>query len=209
MRTPLSRARCSALVLTAVVAAAPGCKTTSPGGPAVAASSARIEVDSAGLVAALAQKHGQSSRDRAERGVRQVATYWRGQDGDAATLRAFVEESFVAEPKQLDALHQRFSAAFEQIDGHLLEIGRALRSWNELELGPQMEVDQLFAALDVGAHLSEDLFSSKLAFVALLNFAQPDLQEMVTLGPHWSRKQWAQARLMPGIRQVMAARESH
>src|SRR5437016_5497377 len=193
MRAPLSWARCSALVLTAV--AAPACKTASPGGPAPAVSSARIEVDSAGLVAALVQKHGQSSRDRAERGVRQVAAYWRGQDGDAATLRAFVEESFVADPKELDALHQRFSAAFEQIDGHLLEIGRGLRSWNELELGPQMEVDQLFAALEVGAHLSEDLFSSKLAFVALLNFAQPDLQEMVAQGPQWSRKQWAQARL--------------
>ena len=83
MRAPLSWARCSALVLTAV--AAPACKTASPGGPAPAASSARIEVDSAGLVAALVQKHGQSSRDRAERGVRQVAAYWRGQDGDAAT----------------------------------------------------------------------------------------------------------------------------
>jgi hypothetical protein len=192
---PFSGARCSALVLIAVAAAAPGCKTASPGGPASAASSDRIEVDSAGLVAVLVQKHGQSSRDRAERGVSQVTAYWRGRDGDAATLRAFVEESFVADPKQLDALHQRFSAAFEQIDGHLLEIGRALRSWDELELGPQMEVDQLFAALDVGAHLSEDLFSSKLAFVALLNFAQPDLQEMVAQGPRWSRKQWAEARL--------------
>src|SRR5256886_12847608 len=192
MRAPLSWARCSALVLTAV--AAPACKTASPGGPASAASSARIEVDSAGLVAALVEKPGQSSRDRAERGVRQVATYWRGQDGDAATLRAFVEESFVAEPKQLDALHQRFSAAFEQIDGHMLEIGRALRSWNELELGPQMDVDQTFAALDVSAHLPEDLFTSKLAFVALVNFPLPDLREMVSQAPRWSRKQWAQAR---------------
>src|SRR5437870_9713929 len=193
MRAPLSWARCSALVLTAV--AAPACKTASPGGPAPAVSSARIEVDSAGLVAALVQKHGQSSRDRAERGVRQLVAYWRPQDGDGAALRAFVEQGFVADPQQLDALHRRFSAAFEQVDGHMLEIGRALRSWNELELGPQMEVDQLFASMDVGAHLPEDLFSSKLPFVALLNFPQPDLQEMVAQGPRWSRPQWAQARL--------------
>ena len=191
---PLSWARLGALALTAIVAAAPGCKTASTGA-APPAKSARIEVDDAGLVASLVQKHGQSSRERAERGVRQVAAYWREQDGDAATLRAFVEQGFVADPQQLDALHRRFSAALEQIDGHMLEIGRALRSWNELELGPQMEVDQLFAALDVGAHLPEDLFSSKLAFVALLNFPQPDLQEMVAQGPRWSRKQWAEARL--------------
>ena len=152
-------------------------------------------VDEAALLAELVQKHGAASRARAERGLRQVAAYWRAEDGDAAALRSFVADSFVSDPAQLDALQQRFSAAFEQIDGHLLEIGRALRSWSELELGPQMEVDQLFAAFDVGAHLSEDLFTSKLAFVALLNFPLPDLREMLGSGPSWNRKQWAQARL--------------
>src|SRR5438105_1901224 len=202
MRSPfLSPARLGALALT-VLAAWSGCKTTGAEKPGAsvqatpgAAKSARIEADQAGLVAALVRKHGEPSRARAERGIRQVSAYWRADDGDAPALRAFVEDAFVADPRQLDALLGRFSAAFEQIDGHMLEIGRALRSWNELELGPQMEVDQLFAALDVGAHLPEDLFSSKLAFVALLNFPQPDLQEMLAQGPRWSRKQWAEARL--------------
>src|SRR5205823_3980853 len=83
--------------------------------------------------ASLVRKHGEASRARAERGVRQVSAYWRADDGDAGALRAFVEDAFVADPQQLDALLGRFSAAFEQIDGHMLEIGRALRSWNELE----------------------------------------------------------------------------
>src|SRR5438128_5217323 len=193
---------CAAAAIAASLAAATGCRTTGgekPGSPAqttpAAAKSARIEVDQVGLVTALAQKHGEPSRARAERGVRQVSAYWRTEDGDAAALRAFVEDAFVADPEQLDALLGRFSAAFEQIDGHMLEIGRALRSWNELELGPQMDVDQAFAALDVSAHLPEDLFTSKLAFVALLNFPQPDLQEMVSQAPRWSRQQWAHARL--------------
>jgi len=182
------------LVLCAVLA----CKTPSgaekPSG-AEAAPSKSVQADQAALVAAVVQKHGEAARPRAERGVKQVAAYWRAEDGDAAGLKTFVEESFVVAPEQLDALLRRFSAAFEQMDGHMLEIGRALRSWSELELGPQMEVDQLFAALDVSAHLSEDLFSSKLAFVALLNFDLPDLNEMVASGPRWSRKQWAAARL--------------
>ena len=202
MRFPsLSSARRGALALT-VLAAWSGCKTTGAEKPGAslqatpaAAKSARIEVDQAGLVAALVRKHGEPSRARAERGIRQVSAYWRADDGDAAALRTFVEDAFVADPQQLDALLGRFSAAFEQIDGHMLEIGRALRSWNELELGPQMDVDQAFAALDVSAHLPEDLFTSKLAFVALLNFPQPDLQEMVSQAPRWSRKQWAHARL--------------
>ena len=202
MRSPfLSPARRGALALT-VLAAWSGCKTTGAEKPGAsvqatpaAAKSARIEADQAGLVAALVRKHGEPSRARAERGIRQVSAYWRADDGDAPALRAFVEDAFVADPQQLDALLGRFSAAFEQIDGHMLEIGRALRSWNELELGPQMDVDQAFAALDVSAHLPEDLFTSKLAFVALLNFPQPDLQEMVSQAPRWSRKQWAHARL--------------
>jgi len=154
-----------------------------------------VQLDQAGLVSTLVQKYGEADRARAERGVKQVAAYWRPQDGDAEALRAFVSESFVHDPAQRDALLARFSAALEQMGGHLLEIGRALRSWSELELGPQMEVDQLFASLDVGAHLSEDLFSSRLAFVALLNFDLPDLQEMIAKGPGWSRKEWAAARL--------------
>jgi hypothetical protein len=166
-----------------------------PAAPAADASSGRIEIDQGALVSALVRKHGEATRPRAERGVRQVAAYWRKEDGDASALRAFVEESFVADPQQLEALLRRFSGAFEQIDGHMLEIGRALKSWSELELGPQMDVDQLFASLDVSAHLPEDLFSSKLAFIALLNHPQPDLQEMVAEGPRWSRAQWALARL--------------
>src|SRR5919201_762632 len=185
------------------LAAATGCKTTGAEKPAqsapAGAKSARIEADQSGLVAALVRKHGEPSRARAERGVRQVSAYWRAGGGDAAAPRAFVEDAFVADPQQLDALLGRFSAAFEQIDGHMLEIGRALRSWNELELGPQMDVDQTFAALDVSAHLPEDLFTSKLAFIALLNFPLPDLQEMIAQAPRWSRKQWAQARLPCGF----------
>jgi hypothetical protein len=180
--------------------AAPQPTAAQPSAPAAPQSAARKPAaDASALAAALVQKHGEQSRVRAERGAKQVAAYWRAEDGDAAALRAFVEESFVSDPQQLDALLQRFSLALEQVSGHMLEIGRALQSWSQLELGPQMEVDQLFAALDLSAHLSEDFFTSKLAFVALLNFPLPDLEEMVASGRSWSRKQWAQARLTRGF----------
>src|ERR1700693_5878439 len=194
----------------ALLLAALACKTPSAAETPAPTRSARINVAQPALVGCRVQKHAEPSRARAERDVRQVAAYWRAEDGDARTLRALVEEGFLSDPQQLDALHRRFSLATEQIDGHMLEIGRALRSWSELELGPQMEVDQLFAALDVSAHLPEDLFSSKLAFVALLNFAQPDLQEMVAEGPRWSRKQWAEARLTRrfAVRPSGAARQA-
>ena len=178
------------------------CKTPAASGkpaeaaPSTAGAEGKIQIDQGALVAALVRKHGDAARARAEQGVRQVAAYWRAEDGDAAALKAFVEESFVQEPAQLDALLKRFSLAFEQIDGHMLEIGRALRSWSELDWGRRWPVDQLFAAIDVGAHLTEDLFASKLAFVVLLNFPLHDAAEMRgARGRDWSRRQWAEARL--------------
>ena len=177
------------LALVGCAAAAPVERPSPPAAPAAAAPALAARPAAAELVAALVRKHGEPARARAERGVRQVLALWRPQDGDA---RAFVEDSFAADPTPL---LERFSRAFEQIDGHLLEIGRALRSWSELELGPQLPVDSLFAAVDVGAHLSDDLFDSKLAFVALLNFPLPELDEMTAQGPSWTRRQWAEARL--------------
>jgi hypothetical protein len=199
------------LLLAAV--ALSSCKTTAPvEKPAetpstVAASPAKEKPQAAPIVDDLVKRYGEQARPRAERGVRQVLAYWRPDDGDA---RAFINESFVADPHQQGMLLTRFSMAMEQIDGHLLEVGRALRSWSELELGPQMDVDALFAAFDIGAHTPEDLFTSKLAFVALLNFDLPDLQEMIAQGPQWSRRQWAAVRLTRGFasRPTGAARQA-
>jgi hypothetical protein len=175
-------------------AAPPVCPPPAPPAPPPPrAASLPPAIDQASLVSALVAKHGESARARAERGVRQVAAVWQPEDGDP---RAFVLASFVADPARLDALLGRFSAAFEQMDGHILEIGRALRSWSELELGPAMDIDQAFAGLDVGAHLTEDLFQSKVAFIALLNFPLPTLDEMIAQGPTWTRREWAAVRLL-------------
>src|SRR5207244_6476338 len=76
-----------------------------------------------------------------------------------------------------------------------LDIGRELRRYSELELGPELPIDEQLAALDLSAHSSEDLFQSKLAFVALLNFPLPTLDEMLAQGAKWSREEWAAVRL--------------
>jgi hypothetical protein len=153
---------------------------------------AAAPMNTTALKAELVKKYGEAHRARIERGVDQVAALWRKEDGD---LAAFVREHFLADGAQLEATFARFEAHFEQIDGHLLEIGRELRKPTELDLGPLLKVDPLFAAYDPSAHLTEDLFDSKLAFVALLNFPQTTLEQRVKEGPSWSRAQWAQARL--------------
>src|SRR5206468_13104274 len=49
--------------------------------PAEVAPVATKPIDQAALVAVLARKHGEAARARAERGVRQVAAFWRAEDG--------------------------------------------------------------------------------------------------------------------------------
>ncbi|GMU62529.1 MAG: hypothetical protein AMXMBFR34_42920 [Myxococcaceae bacterium] len=153
---------------------------------------AAAPMNTSALKAELVKKHGEAQKARIERGVDQVAALWKKEDGD---LSAFARENFLVEPKDLDATFARFEAHFEQLDGHLLEIGRELRKPTDLDVGPLLKVDPLFAAYDPSAHVTEDLFASKLAFVALLNFPLTTLDQRMKDGPSWSRAQWAQARL--------------
>ncbi len=144
------------------------------------------------IKAELVKKHGEAARARIDRGVDQVASLWRTEDGD---LGAFALEHFVSDPAALDVTFERFETNFEQLDGHFTEIGRELRRPTDLDLGDLQKVDPLFTAFDASAHLTDDLFDSKLAFVALLNFPLTTLEQRLTDGKTWSRRQWAEARL--------------
>ena len=185
-----------ALAFACAACATPQAVASAPGAPAPAAPpSFSAPALAPQLVDALVKQHGEAARARAALGVKQVVDRWQKTDGDAAALTRLVEDQFVADPAQQEALLARFETAFEQVDGHLLEAGRALRWWAELDTGPELPVDGLFAALDAGAHLTEDLFASKLAFVALLNFPLPSVADMDAGAATWTRRQWAAARL--------------
>ncbi|HVE83746.1 MAG TPA: hypothetical protein VND93_12885 [Myxococcales bacterium] len=164
----------------------------------------------AAAVAALVKKHGEPSRARIERGVKQVASFWReGEDGD---LEAFCLEQFQADPAQLDALFNRLESALEQLDGHFNEIARAWRWGTDVETAPLLPVDPLLSAFDPWAHATDDLFRGKVAFVALLNFPLTRLEDRLRDGPRYTRREWAETRLterfalrIPGeISQAMA-----
>jgi hypothetical protein len=142
--------------------------------------------------AALLKKHGEGARARIERGVDQVAALWRVSDGD---MVAFAEAQFVAEPAAVDSLFNRLEAQMEQIGGHMLEIGRSVRWATEVESGPILPVDPLLAGYEPFARVSDDLFASKVAFAALLNFPLTSLDDRLRDGGSYSRRQWAEARL--------------
>ena len=192
------RALLAAAVLTAPFAwAQSGAVNSADAGAAHVAALSRGP-SAASLVDALVAKYGEGQRQRAEQGVRQVLAFWRPGpegDGDERALVEFVTSEFIADPATLERTLSRFEEVLEAADGHFLEVGRSWRSGAELELGPELPVDGLLAATDPAAHLQEDLFASKIAFVALLNWPLPSLDEMVADGPGWTRRQWAAARL--------------
>ena len=177
-------------MLTALLALslAAGPAAMTPADPALARAAAQA-------TAALVAKHGPGQRARAERGVAQVVAAWRPSDGDAVALQRFLEAQFVSDPARLDALLARFEQSLEALDGGFVEQNRTLSRWAVLDLGPMQPVDELLQAFDAGAHLTDDLFDSKLAFVALLNFPLTTLEERLRDGARWTRRQWAEARL--------------
>jgi hypothetical protein len=144
----------------------------------------------------LIAKHGQQHADRIRRGVEQVAQRWWAEDGDAAAFTAFCEENFIADPAALDAAFERMERVFEQVDGHLHEVRRELTTPLDLDTGDISSVDQLLATMDLSAHVNEDLFRTKAAFLALLNFPVHTLQERLEKGAGWDRAAWARSRMM-------------
>jgi hypothetical protein len=83
----------------------------------------------------------------------------------------------------------------ESINGNFNEITLDLRKVLD-ETGNEIdEIDRMIGNYSVGAHLTDDLYGNKIAFVIALNFPYYTLAEKEKLGPSWSREEWAMARL--------------
>lgn len=143
--------------------------------------------------AALIKKH-PAEAARIERGLWQVRRIWRNADGTPNDLFDFTLTEFLPEGADRNATFERLQFALERTDGYLRSLSRDLLSYVDLEKGPSLPIDQRLAAYDPSAHVSEDLFSSKVAFVALLNFPLNTYQQRAK-ATNWTRKQWAESRL--------------
>jgi len=146
----------------------------------------------------LAQSGGQESARhlaRLHKGLEQMATFWRSEDGDTAAFAAFARAQFAVDQETRDAMFSRFTRLLEALDGHMVALGREFRTQADLDCGPILPVDELFAGYDAGAHLSDDFFANKIAFSVLLNFPLTSLDERLKEGATWTRRQWAEARL--------------
>lgn len=147
------------------------------------------------LSSEFASKSDAGTQARLDRGLKQLAGFWRQEDGDATVFEDFVRTHFAGSQQDLDTMFNRFQYLLEQYYGHMLEIGREFRQQVDLDLGPIQPYDELFAAYDPSAHATDDFFQNKIAFVVLLNFPLTTLEERLKQGEQWSRRQWAEARL--------------
>ncbi len=129
------------------------------------------------------------------RGRTQAQALWRAADGDAAAFEAFAKANTVSDAALRQELFARLSGALVTIDGHMREAGRELRMYVDLDSGPIQPFDEVLAAYEPGAHVTDDLFDDKIAFTTLLNFPVYTLDEKLHLGAGWTRRQWAEARL--------------
>lgn len=147
------------------------------------------------VIKQLKDSLGESHAFRIERGVRQVAGLWREADGTPDDFAAFCESSFISDMAQLSQLFNTLEQNFEIIGGYYHKMDVMLKAPLQLE-GPAITpVDIMFGGYDPSAHLSDDLYANKIAFLTALNFPFYTLEEKTGLGGEWSRQEWAFARM--------------
>jgi hypothetical protein len=129
------------------------------------------------------------------KGIKQVAGFWHKEDGSNEVFQNFIESNFAGDSITHMAMFNRFESLMEQLYGHMNEIGLAFRQQSDLDLGTIYHFDEIFGAYAPGAHIIDDFFNNKLAFVVLLNFPLTTLEERLAYGEQWSRQQWAEVRL--------------
>ena len=143
----------------------------------------------------LLQKYGESDKFRADRGVEQAAGLWRAEDGSASEFAAFCRENFLSGEAPLASLFKKLEFYSEALGGHFGEMSQDKDQPVDLDWGEITPIDMAMNGFNPAAHISEDLFQNKLAFISLLNFPVYTLEEKTALGANWDRKQWAYARM--------------
>jgi len=161
--------------------------------PASSAQPSWMPSSIAKMEAELTKKYGDFAKPRVR--LQQVSEFWRADDGDEASFEGFVRTNFAGDEATLDTMFSRYQRLLEQLEGHMHEINREFRQQQDLDAGPVLPFDEMFAGYDPSAHVIDDFFNNKLAFIVLLNFPLTTLDQRLHDGPGWTRRQWAEVRL--------------
>jgi hypothetical protein len=143
----------------------------------------------------LSEKYARIPPKRIKRGVAQVALLWQKQDGSENAFEAFCKKHYIADENEREIVFQKMSRNFEIILGHFNKISLDLQWPLHIDEGDIHSIDNIFGGFNPYAHLANDFYDNKIAFIAALNFPYYSLEDKMIMGPAWSRKEWAYARL--------------
>ena len=143
----------------------------------------------------LISEHPDCSPERIEKGVRHTALLWWTKDGSKDDFAAFCKNNFASDDNLRNNLFLKISKHTETLYGHFNWMSLKLQEPVHLKFGELLPIDEMFNSYSPGAHLQNDLFDNKIAFIITLNFPYYSLSEKETLGKNWSRKEWAYARV--------------
>jgi hypothetical protein len=130
-----------------------------------------------------------------EKGIRHAASLWRTTDGTPEDFVKFCTENFIADASKKVATFYRFSEYFESLFGHFNKITLDLQENVQLMKGEVLPIDPMFAGYSPGAHLMNDLYDNKIAFIVALNFPYYPTEEKNELGAGWTPLEWGYSRL--------------
>ncbi len=148
-----------------------------------------------GVIDQLTDQYGPEHSERIRRGVSQVASLWRTGDGSVSDFENFCMTHFIGDQDELEMVFDRLAHNFEHLYGYMNRISLELNRQIHEDRGPIHRIDQMFASYSPFAHIQDDLYNSKIAFMIALNFPHYTLEEKNKLGADWNDRQWGHVRL--------------
>ena len=152
-------------------------------------------IDSESIEKVIAELSLKDSLNKAaiEKSVRQVAKLWQDSDGTNDDFVTFCLDNYISDPEEKEQVFLKISRYLEAIYGNFNEMSLELQRNLHEATGTLLDIDKQFAAYDPSAHLSDDFYDNKIAFLVALNFPELPLPEKESLGK--DRLAWAYARL--------------
>jgi Rps23 Pro-64 3,4-dihydroxylase Tpa1-like proline 4-hydroxylase len=149
----------------------------------------------ADAIKAVSEKSPAANAAMVEKGVGHIASLWRESDGTPEEFVKFCAENFIATPADKEASFKRFAEYLESLYGHFNKLSLDMQENVTLQKGELLPIDSQFAAYNPGAHLMNDLYDNKIAFIIALNFPYYSTEEKNISGPNWTPLEWGYARL--------------
>ena len=147
-------------------------------------------------ISAIATTYPDADTCLVSRGVKQVAALWRESDGTEHDFQQLLSSSYAGTDEQRHILYGRLSYILEQCNQSADILNNTLQEPTTLVgKGEPINIDWIISGYSPMSHFAEDMFANKIAHICILNFPHYTLEEKNTLGKHWTRIEWAYARM--------------